>query len=352
VLNRLGLDKAISAKSFEPEGLDLYAFRGDDPLVTLKFGATAKARYGLPYAVMHRADLAEVLAGACRRFANIDIVFGVEHFDVAGHARGLSVLADEGNGQVREARAFAFVGADGVHSATRTDVLGGPAATPSGHIAWRVLLDPAEVEGLIAPDRSSVIMAPGYHAVCYPLPYRRKVNVVLLTGERAARGRDGSFNRAPALSRTAARNRRLAALLERAGERWGLWPLLAVKAENLHDGPIGLIGDAAHAMLPYQAQGAAMAIEDAAILAPLLMTEPAADAALRRYENLRRRRVERVAALSLANGRAFNMEWPFTLARDAVIRAQGPEGHLRRLDWLYGYDAAPEAEIGAPNRPS
>jgi salicylate hydroxylase len=208
------------------------------------------------------------------------------------------------------------------------------------------------VEGLIAPDRSSVIMAPGYHAVCYPLPYRRKVNVVLLTSERAARGRDGSFNRAPALSRTAARNRRLAALLERAGERWGLWPLLAVKAESWHDGPIGLIGDAAHAMLPYQAQGAAMAIEDAAILAPLLMTEPAADAALRRYENLRRRRVERVAALSLANGRAFNMEWPFTLARDAVIRAQGPEGHLRRLDWLYGYDAAPEAEIGAPNRPS
>jgi salicylate hydroxylase len=46
------------------------------------------------------------------------------------------------------------------------------------------------------------------------------------------------------------------------------------------------------------------------------------------------------------------MEWPFTLARDAVIRAQGPEGHLKRLDWLYGYDAAPEAEIGAPNRPS
>jgi salicylate hydroxylase len=219
-------------------------------------------------------------------------------------------------------------------------------------VAWRVLLDPHEVGGLIAPDRTSVIMAPGYHAVCYPLPYRNKLNLVLLTGDKAARARDGSFNRAPALPPAMLHSKRLDALLARAGERWGLWPLLTVKAESWHDGPIGLIGDAAHAMLPFQAQGAAMAIEDAAILAPLLMTEPAADAAFRRYENLRRRRVERVVALSAANGRAFHMEWPFTAARDAVIRAQGPEGHLKRLDWLYGYDAAPEAEIGAPNRPS
>jgi salicylate hydroxylase len=352
VLNRLGLDKAITARSFEPEGLDVYPFRSEKPLATLSLGATARARYGLPYAVMHRADLAEILASACRRFANIDIVFGVKHFDVAGHARGLSVLVDEGAGQMREGHAFAFVGADGVNSTTRTDVLGGPAAQPTGRMAWRVLLEPHEVEGQLALDRTSVIMAPGYHAVCYPLPYRRKVNLVLLTGEKAARSRDGDFNRRPALPMAMLRSSRLDTLLRRAGDRWGLWPLLAVKAESWHDGPIGLIGDAAHAMLPFQAQGAAMAIEDAAILAPLLMTEPAADAAFRRYENLRRRRVERVVALSAANGRAFHMEWPFTLARDAVIRAQGPEGHLKRLDWLYGYDAAPEAEIGAPNRPS
>jgi len=352
VLNRLGLDKALSARSFEPQGLDLYSFRSEKPLTTLRFGATAKARYGLPYAVMHRADLAEVLVSACRRFANIDIVFNVKHFDVAGHARGLSVLADEGGGQLREGRAFAFVGADGIHSATRTDILGGAAAAPTGKTSWRVLLEPAEVDGLLALDRTSVIMAPGYHAVCYPLPYRDKVNLVLLTNDRTARGKDGEANRSPTLPPALLRNRRMETLLDRARDRWGQWPLMGVKTESWHDGPVGLIGDAAHAMLPFQAQGAAMAIEDAAILAPLLMTEPAADAAFRRYENLRRRRVERVAALSVANGRAFNMEWPFSTARDAVIRAQGPEGHLKRLDWLYGYDAAPEAEIGAPNRPS
>jgi salicylate hydroxylase len=103
-------------------------------------------------------------------------------------------------------------------------------------------------------------------------------------------------------------------------------------------------------MLPFQAQGAAMAIEDAAILAPLLMTEPSAESAFERYVGMRRARVDEVARLSASNGFAFNLEWPFTSARNAVIKLQGPLGHLKRLDWLYGYDASPEAEIHAPPR--
>lgn len=95
-----------------------------------------------------------------------------------------------------------------------------------------------------------------------------------------------------------------------------------------------------------------MAIEDAAILAPLLMTEPDAASAFRRFESMRRPRVERVRKVSNSNGFAFHLEWPLTVARNLVIRSQGSRGHLKRLDWLYGYDAAPEPEMPPPVRQS
>ena len=93
-----------------------------------------------------------------------------------------------------------------------------------------------------------------------------------------------------------------------------------------------------------------MAIEDAAILAPLLMTEPTAEAAFSRFAAMRMKRVARVARLSVRNVATFHMEWPFSLGRDLVLKLQGSTGHLRRLEWLYGFDTAPEVEGGA-NRP-
>ena len=80
------------------------------------------------------------------------------------------------------------------------------------------------------------------------------------------------------------------------------------------------------------------------------MTEPDAASAFRRYEAIRRPRVERVRKISDRNGFAFHLEWPFTLARNTVIRAQGPRGHLKRLDWLYGYNTAPDPALPPPAR--
>ena len=93
-----------------------------------------------------------------------------------------------------------------------------------------------------------------------------------------------------------------------------------------------------------------MAIEDAAILAPLLMTEPDAASAFKRYEAMRRPRVDRVRNISNSNGFAFHLEWPFTIARNLVIRAEGSRGHLKRLDWLYRFDAAPDPVVPPPDR--
>ncbi len=342
ILDRLGLDKALAAKSFQPVGIDVYPYGSASPLVTLELGKVVEERFGAPYVVMHRADLADVLFRACKRFANIDMLFGVRAYDVVSHARGVSVTVDEADGKSRSARAFAFIGADGVHSRTRTEVLMGPEATYSGRVAWRVTLQEGALKDVLSSDRTSLLWAPGYHAVTYPLPHRKQMNVALFAKLKQSVAFGDSPPRAPELPKALRRSRQFDAILEAATGTWGYWPCSTVTTSVWAEGGVGLIGDAAHAMLPFQAQGAVMAIEDAAILAPLLMTATDAESALKRYAALRQPRVERVQKLSSSNGFAFHMEWPFTLARDATVKLQGPRGHLNRLGWLYGYDAAPD----------
>jgi salicylate hydroxylase len=342
ILNRLGLDKALGEVAFEPAGIDVIPYGAKKPLVTLELGRTIEQRFGAPYAVMHRADLAEVLYRACKRFANIDILFGVRAYDVVSHARGVSVTVDEADGKSRSARAFAFIGADGVNSRTRTGILMGPEPSYTGAVAWRVTLEQNALRGVIAEDRTTLLWGPGYHAVTYPLPHRKQVNIALFAKVKREVAFGDDPPKAPKLPWAAIKSRQFDAILSAAGESWGFWPLSTVETDTWTEGGVGLIGDAAHAMLPFQAQGAVMAIEDAAILAPLLMTEPDAADALRRYAAIRKPRVERVQKLSRSNGFAFHLEWPFTLARNAVVKLQGPRGHLQRLGWLYGYDVAPD----------
>ncbi|GLQ09127.1 salicylate hydroxylase [Devosia yakushimensis] len=337
VLDRLGLDEAITANSLEPTGIDLYPPRAKRPLVTLELGAIMRERFGAPYAVMHRADLAEVLHKATRRFANIDILYGTHSWDAVASAHGIALAVEDASGQIRSLRGDALIGADGVHSKTRTTLVGGPPATWRGRVAWRTLLPFDALASHIALDRVSVLFAANYHIVCYPLPHRQQVNIALFA---AAASRDELPDQgAPRLPRRLPARAR--AILSAAGQSWTPWPLYTVDTPVWHQGNIGLIGDAAHAMVPFQAQGAAMGIEDAAVLAPLLIEEPSAEAAFTKFEQIRRPRVEQVARVSQANGRIFHLRLPLSLGRNLVIAAQGSRGHLKRLAWLYGHDAQP-----------
>lgn len=333
ILDNLGLGDAIAARSLEPAGIDIYPWRRPDPLVTLELGAIMRQRFGAPYAVMHRADLADALYKACRRFASIDILFGVRNWDVVSHARGITVSIDEANGQTRTGRANAFIGADGVHSRTRTELLGGPSARHTGSAAWRTLLQASDVAGKLPLDRVSVFLARDFHAVTYPLPHRGQVNLALFAPQRNPSDKGDS----PVLPKAVETWPPLSSLLAAARD-WTAWPLYTVATSNWHDGNIGLVGDAAHAMVPFQAQGAAMGIEDAAVLAPLLISEPSAESAFEKYAKLRQRRTARVARVSAGNGRIFHLPWPLSTARNAVIALQGSRGHLRRLTWLYDHE--------------
>src|SRR5690606_8216517 len=101
VLDRLGVERALHATAFEPKSIDVYPYGARQPLVTLELGGAVLDRFGAPYAVIHRADLAELLYRACKRFANIDVLFGVRAYDVVSHARGVSVTVDEADGKSR-----------------------------------------------------------------------------------------------------------------------------------------------------------------------------------------------------------------------------------------------------------
>lgn len=347
VLNQLGLDRALRDTALEPSGIDVFPFRARQPLTTLRLGKAMTERFGAPYAVMHRADLVDILHRACKRFANIDMLFGVRSFEATSHARGVSTIIDEASAAARSTRGFAFVGADGVNSRTRQEAMAGPAPKYAGSIAWRTSVPISALRSVLEIDRVTVLMAPGYHAVCYPLPHRQQFNIALFAHAKESEAFGPKALRAPNLPWAMLRSRHFDAIMEAAGDTWGIWPLSTVETDTWHEGNIGLIGDAAHAMQPHQAQGAAMAIEDAAILAPLLMTEPNAESAFARYAALRQPRVERVRRLSASNGFAFHLEWPLSLARNAVIAAQGPSGHIKRLAWLYEYDPTPEITVGS-----
>lgn len=339
-LNQLGLDEAIAAASYEPAGIDVFSGTRSAPIQTLELGEAMVERYGAPYAVMHRGDLANVLHTAAKKFANIDIVTGVHSIAIKTDGKGLSVTANEPDGKTRRSKPFAFIGADGVHSQTRIQQLGGPEADYSGKVAWRALVPMAALEQTFDLSRTSLMLGKRFHLVVYPLPHRNAVNLALFVNQ-AHRNLDAATSgNIPKLK--AGRNRRLRAVLDAVGEHWTPWVLSTVKTERWHSGSVGVIGDAAHAMLPFQAQGAAMAIEDAATLAPLLVASPNPTHAFERYAALRMERVARVQKLSEKNGRIFHMSWPLAAARDAVIGAQGPKGHLGRLDWLYSYQAGTE----------
>jgi len=199
-------------------------------------------------------------------------------------------------------------------------------------------------------------LGPNAHIVHYPLREGAVVNIVAIVDDPWRGAADGDFWRQAGDPRElqghfahwCAEARDLIGSVP----EWRRWPLFdrnPVTRWSVER--VVLLGDAAHPVLPFLAQGAVMAIEDAAVLAPLLMTADNAAAAFRHYAELRQARVKRVQTLSASNGRAFHMEWPLSLGRDAVVAAQGVRGHLDRLDWLYGHDAAPDGQLGLLPQP-
>jgi salicylate hydroxylase len=343
VLVELGLKPRLSGRAVTPESINIMSARAGGEIARLPLGEAASLRAGAPYWVIHRADLQAALQAAVNDHPDIDLRLGYQFEDVTKHAKGLTVVQRRGN--VRQGElAVALIGADGIWSSVRNHLF--PEVQPqfSGLIAWRGTLDATALPREYTSARVQLWMGSNAHLVAYPISGGRQINVVAVvpgTWNRPGWSAAGEAN--DIKGAFGARWPAIARMLVNAVDEWRRWALFTVPDfGEWSEGAVALLGDAAHAMLPFAAQGAGMAIEDAAVLAKVL-GDSAGDntagipAALKRYGKSRRARVLRVQRAARQQGRIYHLTGPLALARDLAIKTMGPQRMLARQDWIYDW---------------
>lgn len=344
VLVDLGLAERLRLRAVTPDSLCVMSARAGGELLRMPLGEAAANRAGAPYWVVHRADLQAALEGAVAEHPDIDLKLGATFEDVAPHAKGLTVVHRSGTIR-RSDLASALIGADGIWSTVRQHLF--PEVQPrfSGLIAWRGTLDATQLPKDYTARRVQLWMGANAHLVAYPIAGGRQINVVaILPGTWNRPGWSTAGDPFEIMDAFAApRWPPPARMMLAAVDSWRKWALFAVPEScPWSQGPVALLGDAVHAMLPFAAQGAGMAIEDAAVLARHLSREAAEStdgitAALKQYGKARQARVRRVQRTARQQGRIYHLGGPLALARDLAIRALGPERLLARQDWIYGW---------------
>lgn len=330
VLRALGLGDDLARIGLHAAAVSLRDYAAGREVLRLDLSRAAG-----PYYFVHRADLVEMLADAARA-AGVKLRLLQQIKSVRVGARGASLTTAQG--AVINARLL--IGADGLHSVVREALNGASRPFFTGQVAWRALVPAA---GEVAPE-ARIYMGPGRHLVCYPLRGGQLINLVAVQ-EREAWAEEGWHHRDdPANLRAAFADfgAEVQALLARVEEvyLWGLFrhPVAPV----WHRGAAAIVGDAAHPTLPFMAQGANMALEDAWVLAAVLDAGDSVEAALAAYQTARRDRCTRIVDAASRNARNYHLSFPpLRAAAHAMLRLGGrlaPERMLHRFDWLYAHD--------------
>ena len=333
-----GLDLALPLKrvGVASHGLSVRRWRSGSEIVAMPY---EPARMETPFRLLKRSDLHTLLLDAVRTMPNIRLLVGRGVEEASEDEAGISVRLSGQNGQAETIHGLGLIGADGLWSCVRD--LTGYASPPTftGYEAWRTTV-PARPGD---KPRVTLHLGPGRHAVHYPVAAGREINIVVVRQAEAAReGWSREGDRAIVTEHLSGAAPALRELTSAAGD-WLVWSLFDRKPAPMAKGRIALLGDAAHPVLPFLAQGASLAIEDAAVLARLLAERLGSDgaasvpAAMADYAKARAARVARVQAESRGNGRNYHLGWPLSVARDLALKHMGPEGLSRRYDWLYDW---------------
>ena len=343
VLIELGLQPRLASRAITSEAISIISARSGGEIARLPLGDAAASKAGAPYWVVHRADLQAALQAEVNDHPDIDLRLGCQFEDVGTHAKGLTVVQRSGNTRQQEV-ALALVGADGIWSAVRHHLFPDVQPRFSGLIAWRGTLDatvsPARIylsprPALDGAERASGRLSDRRRA---PDQCRRDCTRHLEQAGLSASGEANEIKNA-----FTARWPAGARMMIGAVDGWRKWALFTVPdGGEWTSGAVALLGDAAHAMLPFAAQGAGMAIEDAAVLAKCLGETqreggPSMTRAMQSYERARRPRISRVQRMARQNGRIYHLTGPMALARDLAIKAMGPQRMLARQDWIYDW---------------
>lgn len=345
-LQAWGLQSALQAVGVQPQRLRAHSAPSGQELASAPLGGSMVQRYGAAYVTIHRADLHQLLLQAVQE---CDGVF------INGDQPVEEILGMDGAVTIRTrgypcVEGDALLLADGVWSQLRGAVLGEHSRPRvSGHLAYRALIPMQDVPPAWRTHEVNVWLGPRLHAVHYPVRRGEFLNLVVIVEGPAPQdmtGWDHAANAevlAAALVNSCSALRDLAGCVAASGGQWRLWPLSdrppLTGPQGMARGLVGLIGDAAHPMRPYLAQGAGMAIEDAAELQRALsMADLDVTTRLRHYALNRWQRNARVQARSIRNGQIFHATGVVRWGRDSAMRLLG--SRLMDVPWLYRGDGA------------
>jgi len=341
VLARLGVLDRVRRWSSRPQAF--LALRGSDnaELMRLPLG-DAERRWGAEYLVIHRADLQTALVEAVSGRPGVELSLGATVTGFATDGGAISVAVQRGLATARD-KADLLIGADGLRSQVRNGLgFGAPdQADFTGRVAYRATANAEGTDPRWAKNEIVLRLGPEAHLVQYPLRRGSVINLVAtISSAWRAGGADQQWDATAdrsTLDRAFAGWSKEARALIGAPVEWRAWPLFCrPPIPSFSFGRTALVGDAAHPMVPFLAQGAAQAIEDAGALGRIFAQAEDIPAALAHYSRERVGRAARVQREALRQGSIYHLRGPLAFARDLTMRMLGPHRLSERYDWLYG----------------
>ncbi|GAA4330496.1 FAD-dependent monooxygenase [Pigmentiphaga soli] len=346
-LNDLGILDDVRSTSCKTERKEIRLWNTGQTWTPFDLGDRAVKRYGFPYFTAYRVDLHNALIAAVRALAPDAIRLNSRCAAVAQHAGGVTVTLADG----RSVDGRALIGADGIHSAVRTAVFGTEQATYANMIAWRAVIPMERVPARLRHPVGTNWVGPGGHVIHYPLRRGELLNFVgYLEGKPwAAESWTTQATTAECARDFEGWHEDVHALIEAADApfKWGM--VRRPRLQAWTEGRITLLGDACHAMFPFLAQGAVMAMEDGVVIARCIAAGSGDIAgALQRYESARRDRCYAVVDGSAENvARFHNRVLADPVEGPRYVEAEWASGKVQaRYDWIFEYDPA-TVDIGA-----
>ncbi len=335
----LGLTAEVTRVAFFPNGLGMNDVRTGEKVVRVPLGDTARAAYGFPYGVIYRADLHQVYLDACRATPGVTLRTSARLVSFEQDADGVRVQLE--GGEVLEAAAL--VGADGLWSKVREAVVGDGKPRVSGHIAYRAVLKREDVPAHLWSDDVVLWGGEKTHLVHYPLRRGELFNLVaVFHSNKYDEGWNTFGDTAELDERFQEACPQVRELLGKI-ETWKMWVLCDREpVKNWTDGRVTLLGDAAHPMLQYLAQGAGQAIEDSVVLREALRHSKGDIAqAFQKYQQARYLRTGRVQLTARFYGDIYHAAGVQRELRNQMFQGGHESAGFAGLKWMYdGIDPA------------